>query len=70
VSMWADDQDQNELPPHLRDDAPEASCGRCGRKTWDPDQFGQEDRMTQPDGSPCGGRFSDPKGGREVNRDR
>jgi hypothetical protein len=39
-------------------DAPFASCGRCHRKTWDETEFGQEDRMTQPDGFPCGGRFS------------
>jgi hypothetical protein len=25
--------------------------------TVDKEQFGREDRMTQPDGSPCGGRF-------------
>lgn len=45
------------LPEHLRDDAPYAVCDRCGRKTWDADQFGTEDRMTQPDGNPCGGRL-------------
>lgn len=36
---------------------PVAVCGRCGRKTYDSDQIGVEDRMTQPDGYPCGGRF-------------
>lgn len=32
-------------------------CNRCGRYTWDLSQFGAEDRMTQPDGNPCGGLF-------------
>lgn len=53
---------QSDLPPHLRDDAPVGICNRCGRETVDVDQFGREDRMTQPDGNPCGGRFSDPPG--------
>jgi hypothetical protein len=39
------------------DDAPLAQCSRCGRKTWSESQVGAEDRMTMPDGSPCGGRF-------------
>jgi hypothetical protein len=60
-SFWAPDVDQSELPPHLRDDAPFAICGRCQRHTWATEDFGQEDRMTQPDGFPCGGRFSDPR---------
>lgn len=42
---------------------PSATCGRCHRSTWALSEFGQEDRMTQPDGFPCGGRFSDPRGG-------
>lgn len=53
--------DQWDWPPHLRDDAPAGVCGRCGRETVAVDLFGQEDRMTQPDGYPCGGRFSDPR---------
>lgn len=48
-----------DLPAHLRDDAPVAVCGRCGRETVDVELCGQEDRMTQPDGFPCGGRFGD-----------
>lgn len=40
--------------------APSAVCGRCQRHTWAPTEFGKEDRMTQPDGFPCGGRFTDP----------
>jgi len=40
------------------DSPPLAECGRCRRKTWSPEEVGQEDRMTQPDGFPCGGRFS------------
>ena len=36
---------------------PMAKCNRCGRKTWDEDELHREDRMTQPDGNPCGGRF-------------
>jgi hypothetical protein len=47
-----------DLPYHLRMDAPPlAQCNRCGRKSWDADAAGTEDRMTQPDGNPCGGRF-------------
>ena len=46
-----------ELPVHLLDDAPSSTCGRCGRVTWSTADFGTEDRMTQPDGYPCGGRF-------------
>ena len=34
-----------------------ARCDRCGRKTWTPERVNTEDRMTQPDGNPCGGRF-------------
>lgn len=49
--------DQSSWPAHLRDDAPSQQCGRCGRSTWAVEQFGQEDRMPQPDGYPCGGRF-------------
>jgi hypothetical protein len=37
--------------------SPVGECGRCHRKVWAPDQVGQEDRMTQPDGYPCGGRI-------------
>ncbi|GAA4707361.1 hypothetical protein APR04_003790 [Promicromonospora umidemergens] len=32
-------------------------CNRCHRQTWDEVNIGTEDRMTQPDGGPCGGRF-------------
>jgi hypothetical protein len=49
--------DQSDWPEHLRDDAPFAICGRCGRKTWSLAERGAEDRMTQPDGFPCGGMF-------------
>lgn len=34
-----------------------AICNRCHRQTWEPDAVDTEDRMTQPDGNPCGGRF-------------
>lgn len=34
-----------------------AICDRCGRKSWAVEAVGSEDRMTQPDGNPCGGRF-------------
>ncbi len=44
-------------PAHLRDDAPFQRCDRCRRKTWTAAAFDTEDRMTQPDGNPCGGRF-------------
>lgn len=45
--------------------APVGECNRCHRKTWDEENLGTEDRMTQPDGGPCGGTFvsttTDPK---------
>lgn len=41
---------------------PVARCNRCGRAAWNPEDVGQEDRMTQPDGNPCGGRFVSEKG--------
>lgn len=48
----------DDIPYHLRPDAPPlAECNRCHRETWAPDMDGTEDRMTQPDGNPCGGRF-------------
>lgn len=48
----------DDVPYHLRLDAPPlAICNRCGRNTWDVVDVGVEDRMTQPDGNPCGGRF-------------
>lgn len=40
------------------DSAPSVACGRCRRRTWT--EFGLEDRMPQPDGFPCGGRFPVP----------
>lgn len=52
--------DESTWPAHLRDDAPTARCGRCGRETVDAELFGQEDRMPQPDSYPCGGRFTAP----------
>lgn len=61
VDLYGDEfnwsADQSTWPAHLRDDAPTQRCGRCGRQTVDTAQFGTEDRMTQPDGYPCGGRF-------------
>lgn len=53
--------DQSTWPAHLRDDAPNQQCGRCGRFTWDTAAFDTECRMPQPDGYPCGGRFGEPK---------
>lgn len=41
------------------DEPPAAVCNRCGRNTWDAIAVDTEDRMTQPDGNPCGGRFID-----------
>lgn len=43
---------------------PVAKCGRCQRSTWTASEVGQEDRMTQPDGYPCGGRFVAVEGSR------
>jgi hypothetical protein len=34
-----------------------AQCNRCLRKTVSANEIGKEDRMTQPDGNPCGGFF-------------
>lgn len=34
-----------------------ARCNRCGRITYEPGNVNTEDRMTQPDGNPCGGRL-------------
>lgn len=49
----------DDLPYHLRLDAPPlGECNRCHRKTWSVAELGTEDRMTQPDGNPCGGRVS------------
>lgn len=36
---------------------PLGQCNRCGRQTWEASEVGAEDRMTQPDGNPCGGRI-------------
>lgn len=38
-------------------DPASGECNRCHRKTWDAETIGTEDRMTQPDGGPCGGTF-------------
>jgi integrase len=50
------------IPNHLRFDGTDvkAQCLRCQRWTWSYEQFGQECRMTQPDGFPCGGQFTNP----------
>lgn len=55
--MTPEQIDQSTWPAHLRDDAPSQRCRRCGRFTWSAEEFDAEDRMTQPDGYPCGGRF-------------
>jgi hypothetical protein len=49
------------IPAHLRSNAPRQQCGRCHRWTVATSEFDQIDMMTQPDGGPCGGRFSDGK---------
>lgn len=41
----------------IPDDAPSATCDKCGRKQWTPSAEGTVDTLTQPDGSPCGGTF-------------
>lgn len=55
------------------EDAPRGECNRCRRKTWSASQVGTEDRMTQPDGNPCGGKFvplaDEALYGREGERD-
>lgn len=45
-----------DLDVHLTQ-PPVASCNRCGRLSWSGTDLGTEDRMTQPDGNPCGGMF-------------
>lgn len=48
----------DDIPYHLRDNAPPlAQCNRCLRKSWSESEINIEDRMTQPDGNPCGGRM-------------
>lgn len=48
----------DDVPYHLRLDTPPLGrCNRCGRQTWAESEVGTEDRMTQPDGNPCGGRI-------------
>ena len=49
--------DDSGLPERLHDDAPCQQCWKCGRKTWDCEQFERPCGMTQPDGSPCDGVF-------------
>lgn len=53
--------DQSTWPAHLRDDAPHQRCDRCGRKTWDRENFDGRCMMPQWDGAAwvgqCGGRF-------------
>ena len=46
------------VPTRLDTDGPPlARCSRCGRSTWSLSEIDTEDRMTQPDGGPCGGKF-------------
>lgn len=45
------------VAPEFVLDAARARCDRCGRSSWAPDNVGTIDRMTQPDGRPCGGTF-------------
>lgn len=60
MRQWRDAQyvelTGDDLPYHLRADAaPLARCNRCGRETWSVEEVGVEDRLSQPDGGPCGG---------------
>lgn len=54
------------LPSHLRDDAPDQVCDRCGRHTFATAEFGAVCKMPQqwsPEGGwygPCGGTFRPP----------
>lgn len=45
------------INPDWLEAPPLGVCRRCGRKTWAESELGAEDRMTQPDGDPCGGRI-------------
>ena len=42
---------------------PVARCNLCGRVSYAPDAIATEDRMTQPDGRPCGGVFEEVNNG-------
>jgi hypothetical protein len=47
-----------DVPYHLQPDAlPLGECNRCSRKTRLESELDTEDRLTQPDGNPCGGRI-------------
>lgn len=60
----------DDVPYHLRlDTAPLGCCNRCGRQTWSESEVGTEDRMTQPDGNPCGGRLVAGSGARLKPRE-
>lgn len=45
------------LNPDWLNAPPIGQCNRCHRKIWAESELGNEDRMTQPDGNPCGGRI-------------
>jgi len=47
----------DELPPHLKDDAPFAQCTKCGRKTFTASEFGAKCGLTQPNNQKCDGTF-------------
>lgn len=52
--------DMTSTAPHPDPNDPHVGeCNRCHRKTWDAETIGTEDRMTQPDGGPCGGTFEE-----------
>jgi hypothetical protein len=54
--VWIPIETGDELPYHLREDAePLAECEKCHRQSWDADEIGRQDMMTQPTGRPCGG---------------
>jgi hypothetical protein len=50
-----------EMPAHLRADAPQAQCSDCQRWTVATEEFGQLCGMPQPDGRRCAGRFGGPR---------
>lgn len=46
-----------EINPEWLNAPPIGICNRCQRHTWSAVEIDAEDRMTQPDGNPCGGRI-------------
>lgn len=53
---------QDNLPPHLRDDAPYKQCSVCGRKSFEQPELETLCWMSQPNGTKCQGVLRAPDG--------